>query len=142
MFKLVDTYATSCYGSSLWDLTSHDAEKLFTSWNVMVRNILNLDRRTHRILIEPLSGHVHLKTMLMSRLVTFHKGFINSPKFTVRFLARLAEKDLRTVLGKTLNYLLDECGCTRLEDLSPGIIKKNLVYRRASPEKTWQVAFA
>ena len=78
----------------------------------------------------------------MSRLVTFHKGFINSPKFTVRFLARLAEKDLRTVLGKTLNYLLDECGCTRLEDLSPGIIKKNLVYRRASPEKTWQVAFA
>ena len=41
-----------------------------------------------------------------------------------------------------LNYLLGECGCTRLEDLYPGIIKKNLVYRRAPPEKTWQVAFA
>ena len=30
MFKLVDTYATSCYGSSLWDLSSNDAEKLYT----------------------------------------------------------------------------------------------------------------
>ena len=108
----------------------------------MVRNILDLDRRTHRILIEPLSGHLHLKTMLLSRLVTFHKGLVSSPKFTVRFLARLVEKDLRKVLGKTLHYLLVECGCKRVEDLSSGIIKKNLVYRRAPPDMTWQVAFA
>ena len=71
MFRLIDTYASSCYGSSLWDLKSKDAEKLYRSWNVMVRNVLSVDRRTHRFLIEPLSGHLHLQTMLMSRLVTF-----------------------------------------------------------------------
>ena len=43
MFKLVDTYATSCYGSPLWDLTSNEAEKLYKSWNELVRNILDLD---------------------------------------------------------------------------------------------------
>ena len=94
MFRLIDTYASSCYGSSLWDLRSKDAEKLYRSWNVMVRNVLSLDRRTHRFLIEPLSGHLHLKTKLMSRLVTFYRGLVNSPKFTVRFLARLEERDM------------------------------------------------
>ena len=85
-FKLLDTYATSFYGSSLWDLMSNEAEKLYRSWNVMVRNFLNLDKKTHRSLIEPLSGHLHLKTMLLSRFVRFHKGLVNSPKFTFDFL--------------------------------------------------------
>ena len=142
MFKLVDTYAISCYGSPLWDLTSNEAEKLYKSWNVLVRNILDLDRKTHRFLIEPLSGHLHLKTMLMSRFVSFYKGLVDSPKFTVRFLARLAEKDMRTVMGKTLHYLLGECNCEQLEDLTPHIVKKSLVYKIAAHDQTWQVALA
>ena len=56
------------------------------------------------ILSRNISGHLHLKTMLMARLVNFYKSSLNSPKFTVRFLARLAEKDFRTTLGQTLEY--------------------------------------
>ena len=108
----------------------------------MVRNILDLNRTTHRFLKEPLSGHLHLKTMLMSRLVAFHKGLVNSPKFTVRFLARLVEKDMRTVLGKSLNFLVVECGCQNVEDLSPSIVKKNLAYKMAPEDQTWQVTLA
>ena len=108
----------------------------------MVRNILDLHRATDRFLIEPLSGHFHLKTMLMSRLVTFHKGLVNSPKFTVRFLARLVEKDMRTVLGKTLDFLRSQCGCQHVEDLSSRIVKENLTYKSASQVQTWQVSFA
>lgn len=106
MFKLIDTYAISCYGSSLWDLRSNEAERLYKSSNVTVRNVLSLDRKTRSFLIEPLSDHRHLKTMLMSHLAKFHKGLVNSPKFTIRFLARLGEKDQRTVLGKTVNTCL------------------------------------
>ena len=96
MFKLIDTYASSCYGSSLWDLRSNEAERLYKSWNFTIRNVLSLDRKTNSFLIEPLSDHRHLKTMLMSRLVKFHKGLANSPKFTIRFMARLGVKDQRT----------------------------------------------
>ena len=109
---------------------------------MMVRNVLSVDRRTHRFLIEPLSGHLHLKTMLMSRLVTFYRGLVNSPKFTVRFLARLAAKDHRTVLGKTLHYLLDQCDLQEVDDLSPSIVKKKLLYNSASQNLNWQVSMA
>ena len=103
---------------------------------------IDLDRKTHQFLIEPLSGHLHLKTMLMSRFVSFYKGLVDSPILTVRFLARLAEKDMRTVMGKTLHYLLGECNCEQLEDLTPHIVKKRLVYKIATHDQTWQVAFA
>ena len=128
MFKLINTYATSFYGSSAWDLTFNNADKLYKSWNVMVRNVLNLDRRTHKFLIEPLSDQLHLQTMLMSRLVNFHKGLIKSPKFTIRFLARLAENDHRTVFGNNLNWLLSKCNLENVEELSPRIVKEKVLY--------------
>ena len=102
LMKLINTYTTSFYGSPLWDILSADCERLYKSWNVTVRNVCNLERRTHRYLIEPLSGCLHPKVMLASRLVSFHKSLVNSTKFSVRFLARLVEKDRRTVLGSTL----------------------------------------
>ena len=142
MLKLIDTYVSSCYGAQVWNLQCKEAEKLFTSWNVLIRNVLNLDRKTHRFLIEPLSGHLHLRTMLMARLVSFHKGLINSPKFTIRFLARLAEKDHRTVLGNTLEYLADKCKLSEVHDLSPHIVKKRLKFELIPPGLDWQVSLA
>ena len=142
MFKLIDTYASSCYGSPLWNLRSKEADKLFNSWSVLVRNVLNLDRKTHRFLVEPLSGHLHLRTMLMARLVSFYKGLINSPKFTIRFLAKLAEKDHRTVLGNTLEYLVDQCKLSGVHDLSSHIVKKRLKFHEIPQESDWQGSIA
>ena len=107
-----------------------------------VRNVLRLNRKTHRFLIEPLSDHLHLKTIFMSRLVNFHKGLVNSPKFTIRFLARLAEKDQRTVLGKTLQYLTEQCDLQSVDELSPSIVKKELRYKKVSHDSNWQVTMA
>ena len=142
LLKVVDTYASCCYGSSLWNLMSKESEKLFNSWNVTVRNILKVDKKTHRFLIEPLSGHLHLKTMLMARLVNFYKSLLNSPKFTFRFLACIAEKDFRTTLGQTLEYLRIECELSNIEELSSGIVKKYLRYKQVPHESNWQVSLA
>ena len=142
MFKLINTYATSFYGSSAWDLTSNNADKLYKSWNVMVRNVLNLDKRTHKFLIEPISDQLHLKTMLMSRLVNFHKGLIKSPKFTIRFLARLAENDHRTVLGNNLTWLLSKCNLENVEELSPRIVKEKVSYIPEDPSNNWKISLA
>ena len=45
-------------------------EKLYKSYNVALRNILRIDRCSHRYLLEPLSRVLHLKTMLSSKFVS------------------------------------------------------------------------
>ena len=73
LLELVCVYASNFYGSSLLDLKSKSVEGIYTSWNMMIRNIFKLDRTTHRSLIAPLLGRKHLKVMLLSRYVKFHK---------------------------------------------------------------------
>ena len=63
--------------------------------------------------------------MLASRYTTFVKSLTNSKKLTVRFLARLFQDDLRTVMGQTLRSLVDQCGLNDVEDLSASTVKKN-----------------
>ena len=144
LLKLVNVYTTSFYGSSLWDLLSADCDRIFKSWNVTVRNILNLERSTHRYMIESLSGCLHPKVMLASRLVSFYQALVNSPKFCVRYLARLAEKDMRTVMGRTLNYLLVQCSLeeSQLAELSPGLVKRSLKYAAVPEDQEWRIQLA
>ena len=61
--KIVNIFATSFYGSGLWDLQSKDVDRLYKSWNVMVRMVFGVPPTTHRYLVEPLAGFPHAKTM-------------------------------------------------------------------------------
>ena len=83
LLKCANTYALSFPGSQIWDLFNEECEKLYRSWNVMIRKIYNLNRCTHRYLIEPLSDTYHLKTALCSRFVKFSKTLTGSNKFSV-----------------------------------------------------------
>ena len=81
--------------------------------------------------------------MLLSRYINFYFGLVNSNKFTIRSLAKLYEKDLRTTLGKTLKHLLDECNLSNdFKNLSPNMIKKNIVYFPTMPELLWKNTLA
>ena len=128
--KLVNIYATSFYGSGAWNIYSAECEKLYSSWNVAIRMIFNLDRCTHRYLIEPLSQCLHPKVMIASRYVTFYQSLVNCNKLGVRFLARLNESDYITVLGSTLRQMRDDCSLTGLGlgQLTAQLVKKKLVY--------------
>ena len=139
--KLMNTYATSLYGSNTWDIFSPECERLYTSYNVTIRNVLNIDRCTHRYMIEPLSECLHLKTMISSRYATFHRSLVTSKKLPVRFLARLVEKDNRTVLGRTLSRLMLYCGIIDddLSRLSSTLIKKKMKYRDVPIGEEWRV---
>ena len=95
-----------------------------------IRRALNIDYKTHRFLIEPLSKQCHLKTSLLSRYVRFYKSLIDSLKFTVRYLARIFEQDQRTVIGRTLQYIRRNyrLNCPELEHLSPQVEKSSLTF--------------
>lgn len=70
LLKLVNIYATSFYGSVLWDLNGAAEEKLFTSWNVLIRDIWKIPNNSHRYFIEEVSG-THLRSALSQRYLTF-----------------------------------------------------------------------
>ena len=138
--KLVNIYATSFYGSGLWNLASAECEKLYASWNVTIRQIFNLDRCTHRYLIEPVSQCLHPKVMLASRYATFMKSLVNSNKFNVRFLARLFQTDYRTVMGRTIGSLMDQCSSnvSRADDLTATVVKNNCCYFKMPETEQWR----
>ena len=141
MIKLMNTYATSLYGSNTWDIFSPDCERLYSSYNVAIRLILRIDRCSHRYLIVPLSECLHLKTMIASRYVSFYRTLITSKKTPVRFLARIAEQDQRTVLGRTLSKLLHECNLETddLSKLTASLVKKKLEYKTVPVNEEWRV---
>ena len=108
--RILNVFATSFYGSSLWNLFSKDCERIFTSWNVAMRQCFSVDRQTHRYLIEEMTEALHPKVMMCSRYSSFHKSLLTCEKFPVRFLARITENDQRTVFGKSLRRIGNECG--------------------------------
>ena len=93
-----------------------------------MRNIFNVDRCTHRYLIEKISKTLHPKVMLTSRYVNFHKRLTTSLKLCVRLLARLCETDQRTVIAKTLSRLSIITGDNNIGELTVNSTKKKMSY--------------
>ena len=135
----MNIYSASFYGSALWDIFSHDCDRLYKSWNVTIRQAYNVDRCTHRYLIEPMSNSLHPMAMLASRYVSFHKSLVSSSKLSVRVMARLFETDQRTVLGRTLDKLSNMMNLPDINLLSPCEIKRKLRYFEIPDEEKWRI---
>ena len=138
--RIISIFNTSFYGSSLWDLFSTDCEKLYKSWNVTVRQVFNVHRCTHRYLIEAISGTVHPKVELLSRFVTFYKSLIKSSKLGVRMLARISERDCRTVMGRTLDRLSKLCSLKDIMELSSSHVRRDIVYHEVPDDELWRIS--
>ena len=68
---------------------------------------------------------------------------MSSNKFPVRFLARLVEKDLRTVHGRNLHEIASQCNLVYWPDLSllkQNLVKKNVEYKPIPEEEKWKVS--
>ena len=143
LIKLMTTYALSIYGSNTWDIYSKGCEKLFTSFNVAMRQIFNIDRCTHRFMIESISNCLHLKTVLASRYIGFYRSLLCTKKTPVRFLARLCESDQRTVLGRTLTRIAEDTSIRSndLNKLPSNFVKQNLPYWPLPEAEKWRLSF-
>ena len=80
-------------------------------------------------------------TCYICRYVTFSNSLLKSKKMPVRFLARLAQSDLRTVLGKTLSSLLNSCGLAphQSSQLTANLVKRKLSYFATPDSEAWRV---
>ena len=83
LIKLYNLYATSIYGSNLWNLFSNDVFRIYSSWNSAVRTVFKLPNTCHRYFIEPVSQSSHLMTMFCSRFVSYISSLENSSKICI-----------------------------------------------------------
>ena len=134
--KLLNIYTTSFYGSSLWDIYSQEVTKLYSSWNVTVRNVYSLPWKTHRYLIQDISECVHPKTMLSTRFVKFLESVSKCEKSCVRYLGRIVKSDKRTLVGRTLAKLALECGCDVESLISTSV--RRLEYFQICDDERWR----
>ena len=134
ILRRIEIKTSSSQGRLLADvLQSGMVAGMFQNFNesnefISIRNAFNVDRCTHRYLIETISESMHPKVMLACRYVSFYKSLVNSSKLCVRVMARLFQKDQRTVLGRTLGSLVYLCKTDNISLLTSNCIKKNLLY--------------
>ena len=82
---------------------------VYNTWSVSIRRMLRLDRRTHRYLIEPLSGMEHLKKSVFKAFMSFTEKLQSSPKGAVREVYAVVKNDCRSVTGANLRNIILEC---------------------------------
>ena len=78
--SILNIYATSFYGSGLWDTFGSYSDGFYTAWDRAIRQIYNLPWTTHHYWIEIITDSIHTKVMLCSRNVKFHKSLVTSRK--------------------------------------------------------------
>ena len=116
-------YLIDFYGSNLWNFYDKFSQKFYTSWNRMIRNVFNLPYKSHRYLIEPVSGIPHLKTMIVDRFIKFHDSLLNCNKFITRNLAFIQANDCRSDFGRNINNICRESKNLVFSNVSKGDIK-------------------
>ena len=104
MVKMIKMYATSFYGSSLWNLQYGDCVRLHIAWKNAVRESFDVPRTTH--FIEEISEAQHPMVMLSSRFVKFHQILEKPSKIFIRYLSKLSSENFRTSYGQIFYTLL------------------------------------
>ena len=133
-------YNGSFYGSILWDLYGKESTMLYSTWNVSIRQMLRLDRATHRYLIEPLSGMDHLKNSLIKRFISFTEKMSSSKKGVINNVYPIISSDCRSTTGKNLRKTMLTCNKRRVCDLTSNDAK-SIVFQPTPPEEAWRLSF-
>ena len=112
--RLISIYYTSFYGSNLWDLGSESSERLWSSWNILLKSTFSLPFATHRYISNGLYGLPHLKSRLIKRFINFHISIRNSNQNTLKVLYNTQRFDTRSIFGRNCQFVQSLCGTHEL----------------------------
>ena len=125
-------------GSPLWDLFSKEVGRFEKTWNVSVRKMLDLPPATHRYLIEPVSGTIHLRRILMNRFISFLHQIEKSEKVATKQLLGLIYRNTQSVTGSNVRHILRLTEKSHWRDVRSSDIA-NIEYFRIPEEEKWRV---
>ena len=137
--RLNQIYNFSYTGSQLWDLFCQEAVSLEKSYNVSVRIMLGLPVTTHKYLIQPLAGGLHVKQVLAKRFLKFCEDLKNSKKAVIRDTFEKIKVDIRSTTGRNLAELAQLLGkpIMRLTPNDADLI----IYEKADSNEEYRIEF-
>ena len=106
-------FNSHAYGAVLWNLYGKEASMLFNSWSASIRKMYRIDRRTHRYLIEPVSGMRD-----SAKVRRFTAKLSTSCKKVVRDTYNLIGNDCHRTMGSNLHHIMLECGKDQTKHVS------------------------
>ena len=134
---IYDRYASSFFGSNLWNLFCNETEKVYAVYNILIRQAYRLPFATHRYLIQSLIDHPHIKIQLCSRFIRFVKNNDSCHKPVIRLLSELCKSDNRTVYCSNLLNISKECSVDKIK-IDQSIIKSSMVYFKVPTGEEWR----
>jgi hypothetical protein len=126
------------YGSVLWNLFERESRMLVNTWSTSVRKMFRLNRRSHRYLIEPISGMQHIKQALIQRSIGFMKRLSSSRKGVLRNAFGIFRNDCRTTTGSNIRNIMLESKTYQFEQLSMNDLRL-VKFHPAPPEEQWRI---
>ena len=135
----VNSIYNSHYTSSpLWNLFGTGAQKIESSFNRSVKIMLDLPLGTHRYLIEPLTGEMHTKKVLISRYLGFMEKIASSNKRAVKMLMETSRSDVRSVTGNNFRNIMLLLGKSVVQDVKREDVK-NIKYFPITEAERWRI---
>ena len=134
---LYDKYAASFYGSNLWNLFCHETEKVYSAYNISIRQAFNLPFATHRYLIQYLIDHPHIKIQFCSRFIKFVSNNDACKKPIIRLISALNKSDNRTVYCSNIWNISKECSVDQ-DMITSSIVKSNMQYFKIPSGEEWR----
>ena len=111
---------------------------VYNTWSVSIRRMFELDRKTHRYLIEPISGMPHIRQALVSRFLNFASKLSTSKKEILRNAFETLRVDCRSTTGENIRKIRLECN-TGLSDQSLAEGVKRWKFQPAPPGQEWRI---
>ena len=141
ILQVINIYATSFYGSCLWDFGNSDANKLFNSWNMVIRTIFNLPRNSHRYFIENISNCEHIMATIYKRYHGFVNNILSSNKKCLSFLGKHIINDAGSLTAQNIKLIENKTGLKDILSLSASSISENFTYNKVPDGEEWRIAF-
>ena len=136
--KINNVYNCHFSGSNIWNIFSAGARNLESSFNRSVKIMCSLPYETHRYLVEPLSGDLGLRMLLVKKYLGFINRIRKSSKPVLQQLLNLTKQDVRTTTGANLRNILLMTDFQNIDDLKPECVT-NIKYNKITEENMWRV---
>ena len=133
-------YNTHFTGSVIWDLFSRESIMIENTWNVSIRNMLNLHRETHRYIIEPISEVKHIKFSLLKRFLKFSNALASSSKCPVQTFFHKLKRDCSSTTGSNSRRIMRLVGQDDVNDMPINDIN-TIGFYPVRNEDEWRIMF-
>ena len=134
--RIFQIYTLSFYGSSIYNLFSKEVNRIYTTYNKLVRTTFSVPRETHRYFIEELTKTPHIKVLLCSRLIKFQQMLLKSERRAINFLAKMNSCDTRTTHGNNLKKIEMNCDETNLTSTK---VQQKMKYFQIPSSEEWEM---